>query len=145
MCVTPNVIILWCPWISMLSLIYRAGLTQHQLLKCVYIHNSFCISVWSIFSSIHDMCIVHNDENYTIDHYSSAHNICSYILQWYALLPRPRRGSRGIVFTRSVCVSVCLCVYLCVRPIFWYFISRLLDEISIWNLYRILIWLYSIH
>ena len=45
----------------------------------------------------------------------------------------------------SVCLSVCLCVYLCVRPIFWYFISRLLEEISIWNLYRILIWLYSIH
>ena len=95
------------------------------------------------------------------------------------LLPRPRRGLRGIVFTRSVClcvcvsvcmcvcvsvylcvcvsvcqcvcvsvclcvcvsvclcvcVSVCLCVCvsvcLCVRPIFWYFISRLLEEISI--------------
>ena len=51
------------------------------------------------------------------------------------LLPRPRRGLRGIVFTRSVCVcvcvSVCLCVYLCVRPIFWYFIARLLEEISI--------------
>ena len=41
-----------------------------------------------------------------------------------ALLPRPRRGLRGIVFTRSVCLSVCLsvcvcvCVCLCVRPIF---------------------------
>ena len=45
----------------------------------------------------------------------------------------------------SVCVCVCLSVYLCVRPIFWYFISRLLEEISIWNLYRILIGLYSIH
>ena len=33
----------------------------------------------------------------------------------------------------SVCVSVCLsvCVCLCVRPIFWYFISRLSEEISI--------------
>ena len=34
----------------------------------------------------------------------------------------------------SVCVSVCLSVCvsdLCVRPIFWYFISRLLEEISI--------------
>ena len=59
------------------------------------------------------------------------------------LLPRPRRGLRGIVFTRSVCLCVCLCV--CVRPIFWYFISRLLEEISIWNVYRILIGLYSIH
>ena len=45
----------------------------------------------------------------------------------------------------SVCVCVCLSVYLCVRPIFWYFISRLLEEISIWNLYWILIGLYSIH
>ena len=43
----------------------------------------------------------------------------------------------------SVCLSVCLCV--CVRPIFWYFISRLLEEISIWNSYRILIGLYPIH
>ena len=38
------------------------------------------------------------------------------------LLPRPRRGLRGIVFTRSVCLcvclSVCVCVCLCVRPIF---------------------------
>ena len=42
-----------------------------------------------------------------------------------SLLPRPRRGLRGIVFTLSVCV------YMCVRPIFWYFISRLLEEISI--------------
>ena len=60
------------------------------------------------------------------------------------------KGLRGIVFTLSVCVCVCLCVYLCVcvclcvLPIFWYFISRLLEEISIWNVYRILIVLYSI-
>ena len=32
------------------------------------------------------------------------------------VLPRPRRGLRGIVFTRSVCLCVCLsvCVCLCV-------------------------------
>ena len=30
------------------------------------------------------------------------------------LLPHPRRGSRGIVFTRSVCLSVCVSVCLCV-------------------------------
>ena len=41
------------------------------------------------------------------------------------------------------CCSVHPCVH--VRPIFWYFISRLLEEILIWNLYRILIGLYSIH
>ena len=49
----------------------------------------------------------------------------------------------------SVCLSVCLCMCVClrVRPIFWYFffISQLLEEISIWNVYRILIGLYSIH
>ena len=88
--------------------------------------------------------------------YKSLTSWCKIVSsQW--LLPRPRRGLRGIVFTRSVCLSVCLSVcvcvcvcvclsvYLCVRPIFWYFISRLLEEISIWNLYRILIGLYSIH
>ena len=47
-------------------------------------------------------------------------------LQLIMLLPRPRRGLRGIVFT----LSVCLCVYVCVGPISLYFISRLLAEIS---------------
>ena len=45
----------------------------------------------------------------------------------------------------SVCLCVCVCVCVCVRPIFWYFISQLLEEIWIWNLYRKLIGLYSIH
>ena len=31
----------------------------------------------------------------------------------------------------SVCVCVCLSVCVCVRPIIWYFISRLLEEILI--------------
>ena len=31
-----------------------------------------------------------------------------------SLLPRPRRGLRGIVFTRSLCVYVCVCLCLCV-------------------------------
>ena len=53
-----------------------------------------------------------------------------------SLLPRPRRGLRGIVFTRSVCLSVCLsvCVCVCVSVCpadIWYFISRLSEEISI--------------
>ena len=29
-------------------------------------------------------------------------------------LPRPRRGLRGIVFTRSVCLCVCVCLSVCV-------------------------------
>ena len=53
--------------------------------------------------------------------------------------------SPGLSVYLSVCLSACLCVCPCVRPIFWYFISRLLEEISIWNLYRILIGLYSVH
>ena len=44
------------------------------------------------------------------------------------LLPRPRRGCE-VLF--SPCLYVCLSVCLCVRPIFWYFISRLLEEILI--------------
>ena len=44
--------------------------------------------------------------------------------------PAPGRGLRGFV---SPCLSgrlsVCLCVGVCVRPIFWYLISRLLEEI----------------
>ena len=38
-------------------------------------------------------------------------------------------GYKHIGATVCLCVSVCVCV--CVRPIFWYFISRLLEEISI--------------
>ena len=47
----------------------------------------------------------------------------------------------------SVCLCVCVCVSVCVcvRPIFWYFISQLLEEISIWNLCRIFIGWHSIH
>ena len=62
--------------------------------------------------------------------------IVEYLAEKY-IKNRPRRGLRGIVFTRSVCLSVCVCVCVClsvcvcVRPIFWYFISRLLEEISI--------------
>ena len=54
---------------------------------------------------------------------------------------------RGIVFTLSVCLCVYLSIYLsvCVQPIFLYFISRLLEEILIWNFYWILIGLYSIY
>ena len=64
----------------------------------------------------------------------------------YYIVTSPPEGVARYCF-HPVCLSVCVCVsvYLCVRPIFWYFISRLLEEISIWNLYRILIGLYSIH
>ena len=65
-------------------------------------------------------------------------------LHMWATSP-PKGVARKIVFIRSVCLCVCLSVCLCVWPIFWYFISRLLEEISIWNLYRILIGLYSMH
>ena len=77
------------------------------------------------------------------------------MLIYKVLLPRPRRGLRFHPVCLSVCLCVCVCacvracvracVHVCVRPIFWYFISQVLEEISIWNLYRILIGLYSIH
>ena len=39
-----------------------------------------------------------------------------YVIFYLFLLPRPRRGLRGIVFTRSVCLSVCVsvCLSVCV-------------------------------
>ena len=44
--------------------------------------------------------------------------ITMFIFWFHGLffLPRPRRGLRGIVFTRSVCLSVCLSVCVCVCP-----------------------------
>ena len=60
----------------------------------------------------------------------SQHGIWSHVC--YYLAPG---GGCEVLFSPglSVCVCVCVClsVYLCVRPIFWYFISRLLEEISI--------------
>ena len=52
-------------------------------------------------------------------------------------------GGWEVLFSPGL--SVYLCVFLCVRPIFWYFISQLLVEISIWNSHRTLIGSYSIH
>ena len=64
----------------------------------------------------------------------------------YSLLPRPRRGLRGIVFTRSVClsvcVSVCLCVCVCPADILvFYFsaISRDIDLKFIQDTYRVVL------
>ena len=61
-----------------------------------------------------------------------------------SVITSPPEGFARYCF-HPVCLSVCVSVCLCVRPIFWYFISRLLEEISIWNLYRIPMGLYSIH
>ena len=79
---------------------------------------------------------------------TSAHNtmqctvLCKCAHEWAFLVTSPPEGvARYCFHPACLCVSVCLCV----RPIFWYFISRLLEEISIWNLYRILIGLFSIH
>ena len=66
------------------------------------------------------------------------------ILYYIHFITSPPEGVARYCF-HLVCLSVCLSVCLCVRPIFWYFISQLLEEISIWNLYRIRIGLYSIH
>ena len=78
----------------------------------------------------------------------SNHNVISMVNTWTGLNDTAQssnylapRGGCEVLFSPglSVCVSVC------VRPIFWYFISRLLEEISIWNLCRIFIGWYSIH
>ena len=62
------------------------------------------------------------------------------------LLPRPRRGLRGIVFTRSVCVCVCVCVSvcLCVCPaniLVFYFsaIRRDIDLKFMQDIYRVVL------
>ena len=55
------------------------------------------------------------------------------------LLPRPRRGLRGIVFTRSVCVSVCLsaclsvcmCVSVCPADILVFYLSAIRRDIDL--------------
>ena len=59
-------------------------------------------------------------------------------------LPRPRRGLRGIVFTRSVCLSVCVSVCLCVCPaniLVFYFsaIRRDIDLKFIQDTYRVVL------
>ena len=96
------------------------------LLRASFLHITWISFQWSMGSQSIRM---HFNRFYMPIKFS-----CPYIISY---LPRPRKGLRGIVFTQSVCV--------CVRPIFWYFISRLYEEISIWNSYRILIGLYSIH
>ena len=65
---------------------------------------------------------------------------CYYYYNNSNIITSPPEGVARYCF-----VCVCLCVCVCVRPIVWYFISRLLEEISIWNLCRIFIGWYSIH
>ena len=62
----------------------------------------------------------------------------------YILLPRPRRGLRGIVFTRSVCLSVCVSVCLCVCPanILVFYISAIRRDIDLkfmQDIYRVVL------
>ena len=45
------------------------------------------------------------------------------------LLPRPRRGLQGIVFTLSVCVSVCACV--CPANILVFYFSAIRRDIDL--------------
>ena len=74
-------------------------------------------------------------------------------IAWHSslLITSPPEGVARYCF-HQVCLSVCLCVWfvcLCVCPanIFCILFSQLLEDISFWNLYRILtcIGLYSIH
>ena len=55
--------------------------------------------------------------NFNLCLYYCMDNIICHIFNIInSLLPRPRRGLRGIVFTRSVCLSVCVsvCLSVCV-------------------------------
>ena len=46
------------------------------------------------------------------------------------IITSPPEGVARYCF-HPVCLSVCVSVCVCVRPIFWYFISQLLEDISI--------------
>ena len=65
-----------------------------------------------------DTCITHPNISDEFDNYLAPGGGCEVLF------------SPGL----SVCVSVCLCVCVCIcvsGQIFWYFIARLLEEISI--------------
>ena len=47
------------------------------------------------------------------------------------LLPRPRRGLLGIVFTLSVCVCVCVCVSVCPANILIFYFSATRRDIDL--------------
>ena len=69
---------------------------------------------------------------------------CYTISPWSNIITSPPEGVAMYCFhpvCLSVCLSVCLCVCVCVCPAN----NLVLEEISIWNVYRILIGLYSIH
>ena len=67
------------------------------------------------------------------------HLVVYYVINIY-LLPRPRRGLRGIVFTLSVCLSVCVCVCPANILVFYFSaISRNIDLKFIHDTYRVLL------
>ena len=51
------------------------------------------------------------------------------VIQANSSLPRPRRGLRGIVFTLSVCVFVCMCV--CPANILVFYLSAIRRDIDL--------------
>ena len=59
----------------------------------------------------------------------STHN--TFQIVKYEYLPRPRWGLRGIVFTLSVCVSVCLCVSVCSANILVFYFSAIRRDIDL--------------
>ena len=72
---------------------------------------------------------MHNYANVTIRFAMCLVSIAYFPLTYYIDHYLAPGGGCEVLFSPGLCV--CLSVYLCVRPIFWYFISRLLEEISI--------------
>ena len=95
---------------------------------------SFNITTVFAISNLSLIELVSNRANYKDSDVSSK----SVNQPWYEynaniyIVTSPPEGVARYCF-HPVCLSVCVCVsvYLCVRPIFWYFIYRLLEEISI--------------
>ena len=124
-------------WLVFLSRVRFRMKGQNVLIKIFP-----CTCVYGCSPSIHTKTHIHTHFRLT-----TRKQMC--LVSMLFMLPTPYYLAPGggceVLFSPSlsVCLSVCLCV--CVRPIFWYFMSQLLEEISIWNLYRILIGSYSIH
>ena len=126
--------------------VFPRNLYSTECHTCIHIPlwqtlGSGVLCVWSCIFNYVFMCYI------IYDLMLKFWNACQYRNIVDIITSPPEGVARYCFHPVCLCVCVCVCVsmYLCVRPIFWYFISRLLEEISIWNLCRIIIGLYWIH
>ena len=105
-----------------LAIIYTC--IQHQLMLVANYIRSWQPSVYKLsgHNIRNDVFIMHYD--FVFDLFFTW---CDFLQG--PLLPRPRRGLRGIVFTRSVCLSVCLSV--CPVNILVFYISAIRRDIDL--------------